>query len=93
MDINSYNTYSMLSMSEVKSSRSFEEILSKIENFKTISSIDTAKSYLKNELCVDETPGIYTLCPDCTVNLQESNEAYVINFAYKNEKIYYYYNK
>ncbi len=93
MNINSYNTYSILSQAEEKNGKEIEEIINKAEKMCELKSINSAKDYIKQNWNIEGDVNSYFLAPDCFLNIRESNKLYVVNFICKAENISYYFNK
>ena len=93
MEINSYNTYSILSSSEDKNTKEIEDILKKAEKMCDLTSVNSAKSFIKDNWNIEGCISSYFLAPDCFFNIRESNKNYVVNFVCKTENISYYFNK
>ena len=93
MDINSFNTYSMLSISEAKNNKDFENILNKIENLKNFTTISSAKEYLKTTWNIEGNTKSFFISNECFLNIKESENFYVIHFNCKKDNIMYYFNK
>ena len=93
MEINSYNTYSILSSSQEKNNKEIEDILKKAEKMCDLTSVNSAKSFIKDNWNIEGCVKSYFLAPDCFLNIRESNKNYVVNFVCKTENISYYFNK
>ena len=79
MEINSYNTYSILSSSEEKNSKEIKEILKKAEKLQSIKSPAAAKSFIKENWNIEGCVNSYILAPDCSLSIKESQRVYIIN--------------
>lgn len=93
MDINNYKTYSILSMSENKTSIEFQNVINQIENFSKLNNLDEAKLYLKDTWNILGNISSCSIGTGITMSVKEQANSMLIKFAYNDENISYYYNK
>ena len=93
MDINLYNTYSILSESANTDSQKIKEIINKAELLQKMPNIAAAKEFIKENWNITGSVKSHLLAADCFLNIKESKDLYVVNFVCKNENISYYFNK
>ncbi len=93
MDINQYNIYSNLSISEKTNIETQENILGEIKKIETFDTIKSVKEYLKETYNVDDSTRQFYLENNIPVKIDENSETYMVSISVKNERFMYYYKK
>ena len=92
-EINSYNTYALLSSSSDKSSSIAETICAKFSELKRTSSISEAKRILQESFDITKNNGAVYIEGGYPVNLYEDNEIFSVNIVINDKDITYCYRK
>ena len=84
MQFDQFNLYSMMA-GKNDEQKELKKVLSYVENFKTISTIEEAKEYLQKTFNVKDLISNYPLGADSYLTIKENDKRFSVSFRYADE--------